>query len=335
MQVTMLPDVRAAAAASRGRRVRRRPPRPPRGDPRQRHGAHVRAAPAPRGPARGGAEAADEPRGQGRADRGARRRRAGRDPVRRRVRRTRRPRSSSTTCWSSGFRRRTCRWARTSASGTARLATRRCWRADERFETRVVPLVEVDGEIVSSSHIRGLVLAGEVETATRFLGAPFQLRGEVVKGDQRGRTLGFPPPTSCPTRRSCARPRHLRRPHRRRPAPRSASACGRRSAPAGRAGRGLSARLRRGPVRPDAADRLPRAAARRAPVRLSRGAGRADGPRRRAHARALRAEPRPATFDRPASLIEPMAITQERKQSSPPSSETALPTPARPRSRSR
>ena len=65
-------------------------------------------------------------------------------------------------------------------------------RADRRFETRVVPLVEVDGEIVSSSHIRGLVLAGEVELAARFLGAPFQLRGEVVSGDRRGRTLGFP-----------------------------------------------------------------------------------------------------------------------------------------------
>ncbi|MBV9337333.1 MAG: bifunctional riboflavin kinase/FAD synthetase [Solirubrobacterales bacterium] len=64
--------------------------------------------------------------------------------------------------------------------------------ADVRFDTRVVPLVEVDGEIVSSSQIRGLVLAGEVETATRFLGAPFQLRGTVVKGDRRGRTLGFP-----------------------------------------------------------------------------------------------------------------------------------------------
>jgi riboflavin kinase / FMN adenylyltransferase len=64
--------------------------------------------------------------------------------------------------------------------------------ADGRFETRVVPLVEVEGEIVSSSHIRGLVLAGEVELAARFLGAPFQLRGEVVQGDQRGRTLGFP-----------------------------------------------------------------------------------------------------------------------------------------------
>ncbi|HEY2770483.1 MAG TPA: bifunctional riboflavin kinase/FAD synthetase [Solirubrobacteraceae bacterium] len=64
--------------------------------------------------------------------------------------------------------------------------------ADARFETRIVPLVEIDGEIVSSSHIRGLVLAGDVEHAARFLGAPFELRGEVVVGDQRGRELGFP-----------------------------------------------------------------------------------------------------------------------------------------------
>jgi riboflavin kinase/FMN adenylyltransferase len=65
-------------------------------------------------------------------------------------------------------------------------------KRDERFETLVVPLVEVEGEIVSSSHIRGLVLSGEVALAARFLGAPFQLRGEVVAGDRRGRTLGFP-----------------------------------------------------------------------------------------------------------------------------------------------
>jgi riboflavin kinase/FMN adenylyltransferase len=64
--------------------------------------------------------------------------------------------------------------------------------ADSRFETRVVPLVEVEGEIVSSSHIRALVLAGDVELARRFLGSQFQLRGEVVEGDRRGRTLGFP-----------------------------------------------------------------------------------------------------------------------------------------------
>lgn len=64
--------------------------------------------------------------------------------------------------------------------------------ADTRFESRIVPLVEMDGEVISSSHIRALVSAGEVEPAARFLGAPFQLRGEVVKGDQRGRELGFP-----------------------------------------------------------------------------------------------------------------------------------------------
>jgi riboflavin kinase / FMN adenylyltransferase len=64
--------------------------------------------------------------------------------------------------------------------------------ADSRFETQVVPLVEVEGEIVSSSHIRALVQAGDVELAARMLGAPFQLRGEVVTGDRRGRQLGFP-----------------------------------------------------------------------------------------------------------------------------------------------
>jgi riboflavin kinase/FMN adenylyltransferase len=64
--------------------------------------------------------------------------------------------------------------------------------ADPRFETRVVPLLEVDGEVVSSSHIRGLVLGGAVEYADRLLGAPFTVIGEVARGDERGRTLGYP-----------------------------------------------------------------------------------------------------------------------------------------------
>jgi riboflavin kinase / FMN adenylyltransferase len=64
--------------------------------------------------------------------------------------------------------------------------------ADGRFVTRVVPLVEVDGEVVSSSRIRALVTAGEVEAAARCIGGPFMLRGEVVHGDHRGRELGFP-----------------------------------------------------------------------------------------------------------------------------------------------
>jgi riboflavin kinase/FMN adenylyltransferase len=73
------------------------------------------------------------------------------------------------------------------AQGDARLLS-----ADPRFKTVVHPLLEVDGEIVSSSHIRGLVLAGEVAEADRLLGATFQLCGEVTRGDERGRTLGFP-----------------------------------------------------------------------------------------------------------------------------------------------
>jgi riboflavin kinase / FMN adenylyltransferase len=60
------------------------------------------------------------------------------------------------------------------------------------FRTRVVPLVEVDGETVSSTRIRAQIGAGDVEGARRCLGAPFMVEGAVVKGDQVGRELGFP-----------------------------------------------------------------------------------------------------------------------------------------------
>ncbi len=73
------------------------------------------------------------------------------------------------------------------AKGTAELLA-----ADGRFETRVVPLVEAAGETASSSHIRGLVAAGDVGAACEFLGGPFLLEGEVVAGDRRGRSLGMP-----------------------------------------------------------------------------------------------------------------------------------------------
>lgn len=64
--------------------------------------------------------------------------------------------------------------------------------AQAEFETTVVPLVEAKGETVSSTRIRALVAAGDVETAGLCLGAPFILEGEVVSGDKVGRTLGFP-----------------------------------------------------------------------------------------------------------------------------------------------
>jgi riboflavin kinase/FMN adenylyltransferase len=62
----------------------------------------------------------------------------------------------------------------------------------EEFETHVVPLVEVAGETVSSSHVRGLIAAGDVAAAGEFLGEPFLFEGEVVTGDRRGRELGVP-----------------------------------------------------------------------------------------------------------------------------------------------
>ncbi len=141
--------------------------------------------------------------------------------------------------------------------------------ADERFQTIVHPLLEVDGEIVSSSHIRGLVLAGEVDQAARFLGAPFQLRGEVIARrrawaragvpDRQPRARGgarVPRPRGVrvPGQRRCTR----RRQHRRAPDVRDRSR---------RADRGVPDRLRRRPVRQHAAPGLPRASARRAALR--------------------------------------------------------------------
>jgi riboflavin kinase/FMN adenylyltransferase len=73
------------------------------------------------------------------------------------------------------------------ARGDARLLA-----AQTAFETRIARLVELDGEIISSTHIRGLVASGDVAAAARFLGAPFQIRGTVAHGDKRGRTLGYP-----------------------------------------------------------------------------------------------------------------------------------------------
>ena len=56
----------------------------------------------------------------------------------------------------------------------------------------VVPPQRVEGEVVSSSCIRQHLLSGDVEAAARLLGRPFSYRGVVVKGEQRGRKLGFP-----------------------------------------------------------------------------------------------------------------------------------------------
>jgi riboflavin kinase/FMN adenylyltransferase len=65
------------------------------------------------------------------------------------------------------------------------------------FKLDVVPPVEValgDDLIVraSSSILRWLISHGRVDDATRILGRPYELAGTVTKGDQRGRTIGYP-----------------------------------------------------------------------------------------------------------------------------------------------
>ena len=60
------------------------------------------------------------------------------------------------------------------------------------FGVTVMALLEMDGVPVSSSRIRELIGAGDIEGATRLLGRSPWLDGEVVHGDKRGREIGFP-----------------------------------------------------------------------------------------------------------------------------------------------
>ena len=158
-------------------------------------------------------------------------------------------------------------------------------RSHDEFETNVTPLVEVAGETVSSTQIRGLVAAGEVKEAAEFLGGPFLFEGEVVVGDRRGRTLGMPTANLVPDV-AYVHPGHGvyaawanghagRGERGRAPDLRDGS-----RPPGG----GAPDRLRRRPVRPDAADRLRGADARREAVRVGRRAGGADEPGCRAGA---------------------------------------------------
>jgi riboflavin kinase/FMN adenylyltransferase len=66
-----------------------------------------------------------------------------------------------------------------------------------KFDFDVIPIELIsrgDGvdEPVSSTAIRRALAGGQVELATQLLGHHFEVRGVVVRGDQRGRTIGFP-----------------------------------------------------------------------------------------------------------------------------------------------
>jgi riboflavin kinase/FMN adenylyltransferase len=60
------------------------------------------------------------------------------------------------------------------------------------FSVTIIPEVTVDAGDVNSTRIRQLLAEGEAESAARMLGRPFTIRGYVVRGDERGRDLGFP-----------------------------------------------------------------------------------------------------------------------------------------------
>ncbi len=60
------------------------------------------------------------------------------------------------------------------------------------FAAEAVTLLEMDGAVISSTAIRAAIDAGDVELAARMLGRPPAVDGVVVRGDQRGKGLGYP-----------------------------------------------------------------------------------------------------------------------------------------------
>lgn len=72
------------------------------------------------------------------------------------------------------------------------LSLLRAMGQDFGFSAFGVDIVEYDGRPVSSTRIRAAIAEGEIEDAGAMLGRPYSLSGYVVRGAQRGRTLGWP-----------------------------------------------------------------------------------------------------------------------------------------------
>ncbi|MBR5228923.1 MAG: riboflavin biosynthesis protein RibF, partial [Firmicutes bacterium] len=62
----------------------------------------------------------------------------------------------------------------------------------KNFSVHVMNPVTVNDQVVSSTLIRGSIEAGHVDEAAEFLGRPYTVKGEVLHGNQLGRTMGFP-----------------------------------------------------------------------------------------------------------------------------------------------
>ena len=72
------------------------------------------------------------------------------------------------------------------------LALLQAMGAELGFAANAIEAVEVQGERVSCTRIREALKRGEFTEATRLLGRPYAIGGRVVRGQQLGRTLGFP-----------------------------------------------------------------------------------------------------------------------------------------------
>ncbi|MDA2962642.1 MAG: bifunctional riboflavin kinase/FAD synthetase [Actinomycetota bacterium] len=73
------------------------------------------------------------------------------------------------------------------AAGTAETL-----KAHTEFETIVLDLTPTDGEVISSTSIRKLIAAGNVEKARELLTRPHRLDGIVIHGEKRGLEIGYP-----------------------------------------------------------------------------------------------------------------------------------------------
>jgi len=60
------------------------------------------------------------------------------------------------------------------------------------YKVHEIPAYKYEGELVSSSGIRKRIREGDVKEAARLLGRPFMITGDVIKGENRGKSLGFP-----------------------------------------------------------------------------------------------------------------------------------------------
>ena len=66
------------------------------------------------------------------------------------------------------------------------------WCSAKGIQLNTGEAVSFENKVVSSSVIRELITDGEISEANKLLGHAFKLRAKVIRGEQRGRTLGFP-----------------------------------------------------------------------------------------------------------------------------------------------